>query len=58
VRARGFGARGDALRADLDRLVTLVLLPERARQSSPDADPRPALAQLTGQWEEIKKKYT
>jgi hypothetical protein len=57
ARARGFGARGDTLRADLDRLVTQVLLPERARQLSPDADARPILARLIEQWEEIKKKY-
>jgi hypothetical protein len=58
ARARGFGARGDSLRTDLDRLVTQVVLPERARQLSPDADPRPMLAQLMEQWEEIKKKYS
>jgi hypothetical protein len=57
VRARGLGSRGDHLRADLDRFVTQVLLPERALQQSPDADPRPALALLVGQWEEVKKKY-
>lgn len=57
VRARNFGARGNALRADLDRFVTQVLLPERAHELSPDADPRPTLALLTQQWEEIKKKY-
>ena len=57
VRARGLGARGDALRTDLDRFVTGILLPDRARQSSPDADARPALANLLAQWEEINKKY-
>ncbi len=58
VRARSLGARGDTLRADLDRLVTQVLLPERARQLSPDADPRPALAGLLAQWADLKKKYS
>ena len=57
VRSRGLGARGDKLRTDLDRFVTQVLLPERARQTSPDADARPALAMYVGQWEEIKRKY-
>jgi hypothetical protein len=57
ARARGLGARGDALRKDLDRFVTQVLLPERARQMSPDADAKPALAMLAGKWEDIKKKY-
>jgi len=58
VRARSLGDRGTALRADLDRFVTQVLLPERARQRSPDADPHPSLAQMQAAWEEIKKKYS
>jgi hypothetical protein len=58
VRARTLGAKGDALRADLDRFVTQVLLPERARQEAADADARPALARLVAQWEEIKAKYS
>jgi hypothetical protein len=37
--------------------VTQILLPERARQVSGDGDAKPALAMLTSQWEEIKKKY-
>jgi hypothetical protein len=57
VRARSLGAQGVALRADLDRFVTQVLLPERARQRSPDVDPHPTLAQMVTAWEEIKKKY-
>jgi len=58
VRARGLGVRGEALRADLDRFVTQVLLPERARQASPEADPRPQFSLLLQQWEEIKKRYS
>jgi len=58
VRSRGLGTRGDALRADLDRFVMKVLLPERARQAVPDADARGALAMYVIQWEEIKKKYS
>jgi hypothetical protein len=57
IRARGLGPLGDRLRADLDRFVKDVLLPERARQQVPDADARPALAALLQTWEEIKKKY-
>jgi tetratricopeptide (TPR) repeat protein len=57
VRARDLGPRGDVLRGDLDRFVTLALLPERARQLAADADPRPALEQMLAQWDEIKKKY-
>ncbi|HEX5071191.1 MAG TPA: hypothetical protein VFV78_13320 [Vicinamibacterales bacterium] len=57
VRARTFGDRGATLRADLDRFVTQVLLPERARAIAPDADARPILTTLLGQWEEIKKRH-
>lgn len=58
VRSRTLGAaRGDLLRQDLDKFVTQVLLPERARQLAPDADAHPALARLAAQWEEIKTKY-
>ncbi len=35
VRAAALGARGDALRADLDRLMRQVILPERARELTP-----------------------
>jgi hypothetical protein len=57
IRSRTFGARGDALRADLDRFVTQVLLPERARALAPDTDARPVFATMTGQWEEMKRRY-
>jgi tetratricopeptide (TPR) repeat protein len=56
IRARSLGPRGEQLRADLDRLVTQALLPERARLQSP-TDPPTALAPLLQHWEEIKKKY-
>ncbi|MEZ5319617.1 MAG: hypothetical protein R2752_19610 [Vicinamibacterales bacterium] len=52
------GARGTQLRADLDRLVTQVILPQRARQlAASDGDPREALAALAAQWDEIKRKW-
>src|SRR6185295_2361747 len=62
VRAPALGPRGETLRADLDRLVTQVIVPERARQlasstASAPADPRPAMALLQSQWEELKKKW-
>ena len=57
IRSRGLGEKSDALRADLDRFVTRVLLPERALQAAPNADARPALAMFIGQWDEIKRKY-
>ena len=39
VRAGTFGARGEALRDDLDRLIVQVILPERAQQLAFGADP-------------------
>ena len=57
MRARYMGAAGVSLRADLDKLVTDALLPERARQMAPDGDARSALASLTAQWDDIKKKF-
>jgi hypothetical protein len=57
IRARTFGPRAAALRADLDRYVTQVLLPERARAMAPDSDARPVLTTLQGQWDEFKKKH-
>jgi hypothetical protein len=53
VRAVTLGTRGAALRVDLDRLMRQVILPERARELSPDADPRPTLALLEGQWQDL-----
>jgi len=57
VRSRSFGDRAATLRTDLDRFVTQVLLPERARALAPDTDARPMLATLLAQWEELRKKY-
>jgi hypothetical protein len=57
IRAPFFGAAGEKLRADLDRLVVLVLIPERARQLSANADPRPAMARLQEQWDAMKAEY-
>jgi hypothetical protein len=54
VRAPGMGPRGAILRSDLEKFVTQILLPERARL---EGDPRAALARLSAQWEEIKAKY-
>ena len=58
VRAHYLGSRGGALREDLDRFVTLVLLPERARQLTPrEGDPRYLLEALIEQWEGIKRRW-
>ncbi len=57
ARARYLGSRGEQLRAGLDRFVTLVLLPERARELASTGDPRAALASLEAQWDDWKIKW-
>jgi hypothetical protein len=57
IRAGALGADGARLRADLDRLMIDVLLPERAQQLAPNIDPKPALSFLTGQWDDVKKSW-
>ncbi len=57
LRARYFGEEGLALRADLDRFVTDVLLPERAERLAPGADPRPTLAELQRGWQAFKERW-
>lgn len=57
IRAGSLGPRGVILRADLDRLVVNVILPERARQLAPNGDAQSALTLLKAQWEELKKKW-
>lgn len=57
VRAKYLGLRGERLRGDLHRLVHDVMLPERAKQLVPDADPRPKLDELRKQWTDITEKY-
>ena len=57
VRAPLTGSRGVTLRNDLDRFVTLVLIPERARQLAASGDSKDSVAALAQQWEEFKQKY-
>jgi tetratricopeptide (TPR) repeat protein len=57
VRAASLGQRGTALREDLDRLVSQVILPERAVQMAAGDDPKPTLALLESQWKEIKEQW-
>lgn len=57
VRAKYLGPRGEALRTELNRFVYDVLLPERAKQLIPDADPRPQLEVLRKQWADVIDKY-
>jgi hypothetical protein len=57
VRAPLTGGRGAALRDDLDQLVKQVIIPERAQRLSSAGDPRPTMAILQGQWDELKTKW-
>jgi hypothetical protein len=57
LRAGFFGDTGATLRADLDRFVLDVLLPERAEQLAPGADPRPTLTQLEAGWQAFKSRW-
>jgi hypothetical protein len=57
IRAGQLGARGVALRADLNRFVEQVLLPERAKQLTPGGDPKEALLLLQQHWNDLKKNW-
>jgi hypothetical protein len=57
VRAGSLGARGEVMRAELDKLVTQVILPERARDLTAEGDARQTLAALELQWEQVKGKW-
>ena len=49
--------RGATLGADLDRLVTQALIPDRATRIAP-RDRRQAIASMTSEWEEFKSIWT
>lgn len=57
VRAPVTGAKSAALRADLDRLMTLAILPERARRLLPTGDIDPVVQRLTGEWQKVKTNW-
>ena len=50
--------RGAALRADLDKLVTTALVPERAAKLAGRGDPKDAQTALLQEWEAFKKTWT
>ncbi|HWK11593.1 MAG TPA: hypothetical protein VNR64_16155 [Vicinamibacterales bacterium] len=57
VRASLTHDRGAALRADIDRLVTLAVLPERAARLA-TRDKRQALADMMSEWEGFKSAWS
>jgi len=56
VRARLGRDRGAALRADLDKLMTQAIIPDRAARA-PVRDRRQTAATLTAEWEAFKKVW-
>jgi len=58
LRAQLADDRGAALRADLDRLVTQALIPERAAKLSPKGDPKDAQAAMLAEWDTFKKGWS
>jgi hypothetical protein len=61
LRATFADDRGAALRADLDRLVTQALIPDRAAKlasGSPRSDPTEAQASMMEEWEAFKRMWS
>jgi len=57
IRSRAFADR-EAMRADLDHLVTTAIIPERVRAMSLDARDNAALvAAMRAEWEQIKQSW-
>jgi hypothetical protein len=50
--------RGAALRADLDRLVTQAIIPERAAKLAGKNDPKEAQAAMVAEWDAFKKAWS
>ena len=50
------GERGVPLRADLDRLVTQAIIPDKASRL-PQRERRTAAASMTADWENFKKGW-
>lgn len=51
------GARAAALRFDLDRLMAVAIIPERAARSAADADPEAVKLALAAEWSAIRSKW-
>jgi hypothetical protein len=57
LRAPQLGPGGAKLRADLDRLVTQVILKERAQRVPPESDPNQAYDAMKTQWDLLKNQW-
>ena len=51
------GARSDALRSDIDRLMEIGIIPERATHTAANADVEAQKLALTAEWKAIKAKW-
>ncbi len=58
VRAPSSAPWGVALRADLDRLVTEAIIPERARRVAPEGQFQETLDAMSADWSALKEKWT
>ncbi len=56
VRTSQLGARGETARAELDRLVTQAIIPDRARVIAPSASDE-AAATMRKQWDALKRAW-
>jgi hypothetical protein len=57
VRAPFSGASAVSVRADLDRLVVQVIIPDRARLRTPQGDLGPAIAEMRAEWDAFKLQW-
>lgn len=57
VRAQLASDRGEALRGDLDRLVTQALIPERVKRLVDEPDAAAAATRFAAEWDEMKARW-
>lgn len=58
ARASLTGDRRASLRADLDKIVTQAIIPERARLLSPAGGAAPLMASMRGEWDALKQAWS
>ncbi len=58
VRAQLAADRGEALRGDLDRLVTQAIIPERVKRLVDEPDTAAAAARFAAEWDEMKARWS
>jgi len=58
VKAPAAHPRAVGLRADLDRYMTEIIIPERARNSAPAEGEATRVAALRSEWEALKLQWS